>query len=152
MTQTERIEEQLPGDALTAVDPLPAGSSFDAAAGIFRWQPAPGFFGAYDLSFILAAGSSGEPVKLRVIIGPSIRVAIDAPAEGSELPADGFTIGGWAADLGSVRGSGIDTLHVWAYVAAGTEPVGEQRESGVAQKPVFVGVARPGGARRRQVI
>jgi hypothetical protein len=129
LAQTERIEVQLPGDALSPAVTLPLGSSFDSATGTFRWQPGAGFLGAYTLPF--TAGSRVE--TLRVVVGPPIRIAIDAPAEGSTLGASGFTIAGWAADLASLAGAGIDTLHVWAYPASGS--------------PVFVGVARPGLAR-----
>jgi hypothetical protein len=143
MTQTERIDVQLPGDGFAAPDSLPAGSSFDPVTGVFRWQPAPGFFGVYDLSF--TNGSS--VVRLRVIVGPSARVVVDAPGGGSELSAHGFTIGGWAADLASLRGSGIDTVHVWAYAVEGSEPVQVQPGRPGAPGPVFVGAARVAGAR-----
>ena len=32
-------------------------------------------------------------------------------------------VGGWAADLDAAAGTGIDTLHVWAYPLAGGPPV-----------------------------
>jgi sugar lactone lactonase YvrE len=130
--QSERIELQLPGDTpYTASElTLPLGSSFDASEGKFYWQPAAGFLGAYDLQF--TAGSRVENV--RVVVGPPIRMVIDTPHAGNVLKASGFTVAGWAVDLASLDGGGIDTLHVWAY------PVG----GGV---PEFVGVARSGGAR-----
>ena len=61
-------------------------------------------------------------------------MVIDTPHAGNVLASSGFTVAGWAADLASLGGAGIDTLHVWAY------PVG-------GGAPVFVGVARAGGAR-----
>ena len=41
---------------------------------------------------------------------------------------------GWAADLGAAEGTGIATLHAWAYPLTGGAPV-------------FVGAATYGGAR-----
>ncbi len=130
VAQTERIEVPLPGDAPYTAGPLPIGSTFDAATNTFMWQPAPGFLGVYDLSF--TAGSRVE--KLRVVVGPAIRMVIDTPSAGTTLRASGFTVAGWAVDLGSLDAAGIDTLHVWAYPVTGAAPV-------------FVGVARPGGVR-----
>jgi hypothetical protein len=102
------------------------------------WQPAAGFLGAYDLEF--TAGARTE--RVRVVVGPSIRMAIDTPRAGSVLAASGFTVSGWAVDLASLDGAGIDTLHAWAY------PVTSQSGAGQgAAAPVFVGVARSGGDR-----
>jgi hypothetical protein len=139
MDQGERIELQLPGDAPYAVaqESLPIGSSFDAGDGKFYWQPAAGFLGAYDLAF--TAGVRTE--RVRVVVGPPIRMVIDTPGAGNVLASSGFTIAGWAVDLASVDGAGIDTLHVWAY------PVGLSTGSGQVAAPQFVGVAQARGAR-----
>ncbi len=94
------------------------------------WQPGPGFLGAYDLAF--TAGNRIE--RLRVVVWPPVRMTIDTPHAGGEMHGSGFTIAGWAVDLGSSDGAGIDTLHVWAYPTAGGAPV-------------FVGVAKSGGGR-----
>jgi hypothetical protein len=34
-----------------------------------------------------------------------------------------FVLAGWAADLDAAAGTGIDTLHVWAYPVTGGAPV-----------------------------
>jgi hypothetical protein len=49
-----------------------------------------------------------------------------------------FYIGGWAADLDATLGTGVDTVHVWAY------PIDA---SGKALDPIFLGPAIYGGAR-----
>jgi hypothetical protein len=116
--QTERIELQLPGSSPYVANDLPLGSSLDAAEGRFYWQPAAGFLGAYDLRF--TAGSRIE--KVRVVVGPPIRMAIDTPQAGNVLSAAGFTIAGRAVDLASLDGAGIDTLHAWAYPVGGGAP------------------------------
>jgi hypothetical protein len=63
-----------------------------------------------------------------------MRMAIDTPAAGELDPAQPLFIAGWALDLASRDGSGIDTVHVWAH------PVG-------GGTPVFLGVANVGDAR-----
>jgi sugar lactone lactonase YvrE len=130
IAEGERIVLQLPGDSTYVASGLLIGSSFDATTGKFYWQPAAGFLGKYDLEF--TAGSRTE--RVRAVVGPPIRLAIDTPRAGNVLSASGFTLAGWAVDLASLDGAGIDTLHAWAY------PVG-------GGPPVFVGVANGGGAR-----
>ena len=49
---------------------LPPGSSLDAAAGTFRWQPGAGFVGSYQLVFVrtLPGGSQSRiPVRVRIV-------------------------------------------------------------------------------------
>ena len=45
-----------------------------------------------------------------------------------------FMIGGWAVDLDASEGTGVTTLHAWAYPAAGGAPI-------------FLGATAYGGAR-----
>jgi sugar lactone lactonase YvrE len=83
--QTGRIEVQLPalasGEYAGFMDvrggrrALPLGSSLDAAAGIFSWQPAPGFLGAYDLVFVSTA-TPDIVVRVRVSVGSLERVQL----------------------------------------------------------------------------
>ena len=51
------------------IRPLPIGSSLDPSAGVFRWQPGPGFLGTYDLVFI-RDGSISK--RVTVTVGPRI--------------------------------------------------------------------------------
>jgi hypothetical protein len=61
---------------------------------------------------------------------------IDVPLGGTTM-VQPFSIGGWAIDRDAgFSGTGIDTIHVWAYPNPG---------SGTA--PIFVGAATYGGAR-----
>lgn len=62
-------------------------------------------------------------------------MAVDLPAQNATVPYM-FAIAGWAADLGAAQGTGVDTLHVWAYPNPGS-----------GAPPVFVGVAPYGFAR-----
>jgi len=99
--------------------PLPLGSSLDAGAGIFYWQPAAGFLGGFDLVFVTPDEAT---VAVRVVVGPPIRMAIDIPAA-DEVVSAPFTVAGWAVDLASEAQSGIDTVHVWAYPLDGSAPI-----------------------------
>ena len=135
----ERIELQLPGGQTyvakqlvkRSARELPIGSSFDASAGKFYWQPAAGFLGAYDLEF-----TAGTPLRAR----PRGRRPANpdgdrhAARRGPCCSASGLTLAGWAVDLASLDGAGIDTLHVVGH------PVGGGRR-------LFVAVAQGGGPR-----
>jgi len=68
-------------------------------------------------------------------VGPGPMVAIGAPAYGAHVP-DTFLIGGWAIDLRSASGSGVDAIHVWAYPNPGS-----------GTPPIFLGVGQYGVSR-----
>ena len=50
-----------------------------------------------------------------------MRMAIDTPQAGA-LVDQPYVIAGWAIDLAATEGSGIDTVHVWAYPTTGGAP------------------------------
>jgi hypothetical protein len=125
------------GESLT---PLPVGSRLDAAAGVFTWHPGVGFVGSYDLVFVRRDGAtvlSRQDVRVALrakgsgFVGP--QVVIDTPASQADV-AQPFVLGGWAADLNAVDGTGVATLHAWAYPLTGGAPI-------------FLGAATYGGAR-----
>lgn len=74
--QSERVEVQLPrlesgaytGHLVVNEErrALPLGSSLDGANGVFYWQPAAGFLGAYELEFVPAVGGV---VRVRAVVG-----------------------------------------------------------------------------------
>jgi hypothetical protein len=49
-------------------------------------------------------------------------VLIDAPPPNATVER-AFVIGGWAADLDEPAGTGVETVHVWAYPTAGEDPI-----------------------------
>jgi hypothetical protein len=129
--QHERLEIQLPGDTGTYVGyllvngsprPLPVGSSLDRTAGVFSWQPAAGFLGAYDLRFVATRGGESRTVAVRVVVGPSMRTMIDEPRSDTVV-GQPFVVAGWTADLAATEGAGIDTVHLWAYPLDGRAPI-----------------------------
>jgi hypothetical protein len=72
--QGERIEMRLPRGFDSAVQlvtggqhrDLPVGATWDAASGIFSWEPAAGFLGRYRLVF----SNGSERISVRVIVTP----------------------------------------------------------------------------------
>jgi hypothetical protein len=64
-------------------------------------------------------------------VGP--QVVIDRPRMQQDV-GQPFELAGWAADLSASQGTGIATLHAWAYPLAGGPPV-------------FLGATSYGGAR-----
>lgn len=123
---------QIVGDELRA---LPAGSTFAAAHGQFAWQPPVPFLGPFHLVFT----SGGERLDVLTRItdptaASAIEMHIDTPA--ADATAGGsFVVAGWALDPLATTGSGIDTLHVWAY-----------RRDAIAV-PQILGAAAVGGVR-----
>ena len=120
--------------------PLPTGSHLDATTGVFTWAPGAGFVGAYDLVFVRWEGERAVGrQEVRVILQPQgskkggSQVVIDAPRS-QQAVAQPFVLAGWAADVDAAVGTGIATLHAWAYPVAGGPPV-------------FLGATAYGGAR-----
>ena len=114
------------GDGLAS---LPAGSQLDGATGWFTWAPGVGFVGTYDLVFVRWVGARAVARhEVRIILQPKgsglvgPQVVIDTPRSQQDV-GQPFVLAGWAADLDAASGTGIDTLHVWAYPLAGGPPV-----------------------------
>ena len=125
------------GEGLRA---LPVGSRIDRATGVFTWAPGVGFIGAYNLVLTSATGTGAERQReVRIILQPKgshltgPQVVIDAPRSQQDV-GQPFMLGGWAADLNASSGTGIATVHAWAYPLTGGPPV-------------FLGATAYGGSR-----
>ena len=99
---------------------LPIGSQLDGS-GVFTWAPGVGFVGAYDFVFVRADGDEAASRRdVRILLaakGSGLRrsqVVIDTPRSQQDV-GQPFVLGGWAADLDAAQGTGIATLHAWAY-------------------------------------
>ena len=99
---------------------------------------------AYDLTFVRWTGVNAvgrQDVRITLNARGSNRIGpqtiIDAPAQGGATGSP-FVVGGWAADLDSTVGTGVNAVHVWAY------PVDAK---GNRFDPVFLGPAIYGGGR-----
>ena len=64
---------------------------------------------------------------------PNPLMSLDIPGNGAVVQQP-FVVAGWAFDANAANGTGITTLHVWAFPASGAAPT-------------FMGVASYGGAR-----
>jgi hypothetical protein len=58
-------------------------------------------------------------------------MALDSPAPGN--PVQPFVVSGWALDVAAVSGTGVDSVHVWAYPNPGS-----------GQPPIMLGIATYG--------
>jgi len=83
-------------------------------------------------TFAVAIGAA-MTLALPVSEQSTMRLAIDRPLANTSLPVPTL-IGGWALDLASSNGPGVDAVHVWAFPSDGGSPT-------------FVGAATLGGTR-----
>jgi Tol biopolymer transport system component len=109
--------------------PLPIGSRLDGTTNTFTWAPGVGFVGPYNFVFVRSV--AGQPVSrrdVRIVLHPKARgsvgpqVVIDAPRAPTAMQQP-FSIGGWAVDLGATEGTGVTTLHAWAFPTSGGAPI-----------------------------
>jgi hypothetical protein len=133
---------------------LPVGSHLDPETGAFTWQPGVGFTGAYDFVFTecpaspAAVDNTADCVRhdTRIVLHPKgsnrvgPQVTIDMPAADARVPGR-FVVAGWAIDVDDWTGTGIDTLHVWAY------PRATCGSADCNLPPIFLGAATYGGQR-----
>jgi glucose/arabinose dehydrogenase len=93
----------------------------------------PGSYNFRLFGWVDAIGGFGIVRTVDVTIAPSTRLTIDLPPNNSTVNQP-FHLAGWAIDTAAPGGTGIDTIHVWAYPTTGGPPV-------------FVGVPALGGGR-----
>jgi hypothetical protein len=100
--------------------------------------------GSYTLIVYARQASTGTFAVQRAVpvtvTAPQPFIFIDVPAEDATDPfftpplGTDVRVAGWAIELGAATGTGVDTVHVWAYPTSGAAPL-------------FVGVAAYGGVR-----
>jgi hypothetical protein len=71
-----------------------------------------------------------------ITVQPGSRLSIETPAAGSSVTQP-FSLSGWALDMEAPSGTGVDTLHVWAYPNPGSGA------AGIFVGAVQYGIARP---------
>jgi glucose/arabinose dehydrogenase len=94
---------------------------------------APGAYQIVAFGRLIATGTFEAVRIVNVVVEGGGLMAVDAPLHLSTVDRP-FLIGGWALDAGAASGTGVDTIHIWAY------PVG-------GGTPTFVGVAGYGSTR-----
>jgi hypothetical protein len=105
------------------------GSAFGLVAGGLP----PGTYQIQALARSTVTGTFNNVQAVTVVTFTDPRLAVDTPAPGA-TPGQPFVIAGWAVDLGAAAGTGVDTVHVYAFPAGGGAPE-------------FLGEATYGGAR-----
>jgi hypothetical protein len=70
--ETEPVNIRFPSP-ISHVSPLPVGSTLDAAQGVFRWLPGPGFVGNYDFVFSLREDGNIIEKNVRITIVPKFK-------------------------------------------------------------------------------
>ena len=63
-------------------------------------------------------GSGPPPVGV-----PSPVMGLDSPTTSASVSGSGFTVSGWAVDLGAASGPGVDFVHAWAVPTNGAQPI-----------------------------
>jgi hypothetical protein len=145
--EVSRVELQLGDGHYTGhlrtsagLTPLPIGSRLDPATNTLTWAPGVGFIGRYDFVFVRSLnGRAVARREVRIILAPKGRgsigpqVVVDVPRSDGTVNSP-FLIGGWAVDLDASDGTGVTTLHAWAYPSTGGAPI-------------FLGATASGGVR-----
>jgi hypothetical protein len=87
----------------------------------------------YARSTVTGTFSASRSVMIQVMGAVSApRMSLDAPAHNSVV-LQSFAVGGWAIDTGAASGTGVDTVHLWAFPNPGS-----------GQAAVFAGAATYG--------
>ena len=96
------------------------GNPNDAGA---MWTPGETFVDAANLISVEVNSSSGTGFTVTITLESHLqpRMAIGAPTTGATL-AQPFYMSGWAIDQSAPSGSGVDTVHVWAFPSGGGSP------------------------------
>jgi hypothetical protein len=88
---------------------------------------APGNWTIVVYGWVVASQGFHVMSGVQVVVQPSALIAIESPAPASTVDQP-FLVGGWAIDFAALSGTGIATIHVWAFPSNGIGP------------PVFIGV------------
>ena len=85
--------------------------------------------GTYDVNVFAHSLVSGtfnnvQTKRITVVGRRHPRMYIDLPApEFTTTQGTPFSISGWALDLSSSSGAGVEAIHVWAYPVSGAAPI-----------------------------
>lgn len=99
------------------------GPTFGNSAFALNATLAPGPYTIVAYAHSTATGTfSAEAREITVRVPGAPQMALDSPPNGAVV-SQPFLVQGWAVDTDAVSGSGVDTVHVWAYPATGATPV-----------------------------
>jgi hypothetical protein len=98
------------------------GSAFRPSGyGTHLTSLAPGGYALVVYAHSTVTGTFNDAKVVRVTVAAPVSmpyIAIDTPRPG-DAGAGAFLLAGWAADLASASGTGVDAIHVWAYPLSG---------------------------------
>ncbi len=78
---------------------------------------------AYAHSTVTGAFTGSTSIFLHVAgTTPAPVMSLDTPVPNA-VAKRGFAVGGWAIDLGALSGTGVDTVHVWAFPTNGAPAI-----------------------------
>ena len=101
--------------------------------------------GTYDIAVFARSTVTGGYDRQRVVritVVSSVIIEIDTPVAAATV-SGGFYIAGWAADLRSTAGSGVDAVHVWAYRAGQAPQFAGAAELGLPRPDVGAAIGAP---------
>jgi hypothetical protein len=97
----------------------------------------PGQYTFRTYAFSTVAGQFNNAAEVVATATANPMMFLDLPANVfSTTPGNSFVLAGWSMDTAAGSGTGIDTIHVWAFKDPDTTPVAS-----------FIGTATLGGAR-----
>jgi hypothetical protein len=96
---------------------------------------APGVYRLVAQALSTVTGTYNQFREITVTVTANPVMWVDIPGTSTSVNQY-FTIAGWAADLAAASGTGVNTLHIWAY-----------QNPGSGQAPIWVGTPTYGSAR-----
>jgi hypothetical protein len=98
----------------------------------------PGNYIIRAFAYSTIAGQFNAAHERWVTLQGNAHMALDLPSVNhSTTPGTTFRVAGWALDLSAATGTGVDTVHVWAF----------RNPDSAAPQPIFLGIASLGHAR-----
>jgi glucose/arabinose dehydrogenase len=82
----------------------------------------PGSYQVMVFGWVAASGGFAVARSVQVVVQASTLLVVDTPANGATVDRT-FLLAGWAFDPSAPVGTGVDTIHTWAFPAGGGAPV-----------------------------
>ena len=99
------------------------GAQFlNSAYGIIVKDMLPGVYSFELWPFSTVTNSFGAPAVLSLTVLAQPYMWVDSPPSGANV-VQPFNFGGWAVDLAASTGTGVNTVHLWAFPTSGAPPI-----------------------------
>jgi hypothetical protein len=83
---------------------------------------APGSYQLMVFGWVAASGGFAVARSVQIVVQASTLLVVDTPPNSATVDRT-FLLAGWAFDPSAPVGPGVDTIHTWAFPAAGGAPV-----------------------------